>query len=118
VRIVVIEDNEDVALYLETFLIQEGHEPVVVTGHFDQVLHEDFWWGIDVAIVDLLLNYEVNGGHILSWLLEHQPRIRRVVLSAVANHVDVKELAHAVLVKPASAVAIRRALAGGGMDGE
>lgn len=114
-RVVVIEDNVDVALYIETFLAQEGHEPILVSGTFEQVLHENFWWGVDAALVDLLLGHDINGGHILQWMSDHAPHVRRVVLSAVANHVNVKELAHVVLVKPAGAVAIRRAL-GGGMD--
>lgn len=111
-RCVIIEDNNDVALYLETFIAQEGHEPILVSGTFEQVFDEDFWYGVDVALIDLLLGKEINGGHILKWMRDHVPSVRRVVLSAVANHVEVKELAHAVLVKPVGAVEIRRALAG------
>lgn len=116
-RIVVIEDNEDVGQYLETFLQQEGHEPVLVPAEFQVVLHRDFWVDVDVALIDLLLGHALNGGHILAWLKANAPHVRRVVLSAVANHVDVKEQAHAVLVKPASPSAIRAALKGG-VDGD
>lgn len=106
---------------LEAVLGVAGIEAVPTTRDFHTLLHPDMWADYDGAVVDLLLSDpEVNGGDIIRWLHDNVPHVRRVVLSAVADleHVvgsDLRQLAHAVLVKPCRHVEIIAAL--GGTDG-
>ncbi len=85
-RVLILEDNEDVALLEKMLLERAGHE-VVVVSQVDALLFEPAMWAdIDAAVVDLMLaGSNRNGLFVTEWLRDHAPQVRRVIVSAMVN---------------------------------
>jgi DNA-binding NtrC family response regulator len=99
----IIDDNRDIAEMVSSLLSLEGIPNAITSEDFDLLLHPDRWSGIRVALVDLDLGEDTTGQDILAFLRVHCPNIRRVVFSATGdlNNPTLRDLAHAVLIKPA-----------------
>lgn len=97
----IIDDNRDIAEMVSTLLSLEGIANAITSEDFDLLLHTDRWSSVRVALIDLNLGSDTTGQDILTFLRDHLPNIRRVVLSATGDLGDLNGLAHAVLVKPA-----------------
>jgi DNA-binding NtrC family response regulator len=103
----IVDDNRDIAEMVSALLSIEGIPNAITSEDFDLLLHVDRWSGIRVALVDLHLGEPTTGEDILGFLKENCPNIRRVVFSATGDvgseqeQMRLRELAHAVLVKPA-----------------
>lgn len=98
-----VEDNPELVMLIEhTF--QDTDIDLVVTDHdFERLLEREPWYGIDVAVVDVLLgNPDLDGRDVLRWLKNERPDIRRVCFSAVGNvYTELADLADVVLTKGA-----------------
>lgn len=112
----IVDDNRDIAEMVSALLSIEGIPNAITSEDFDLLLHPDRWNGVRVALVDLNLGEPTTGKDILTFLHSDCPHIRRVVLSATADLLDqeVRDLAHAVLVKPAEITAILAEVRRGG----
>lgn len=103
-RVVIVEDNEDIAHMLQVILRMEipDIDAIAITDPGWEHLKVEHWADVDVAIVDLMLP-DITGEEVLVWLRDNAPHVRRVVLSAVAHfRPEVDQLAHAALSKPVS----------------
>jgi len=85
-RVVVVEDNPDVAELARRQLDLAGHAVVVLPGG-TAALAYDAWHRADVAVIDLRMP-TIDGSHVLAYLAVHEPHVRCVVLSAdvIAAH--------------------------------
>lgn len=81
VKVVVVDDNIDVAEVIATTLQFEGIDVDIVTSSFASLFEPTRWADVQVAIVDFYLG-EIRGDTILHYLEEHAPHVRRVLLSA------------------------------------
>lgn len=98
-----VEDNPDLVMLITRVLepYVKKVELTVTDSNFTTLLDRESWYGVDVALIDVLLGEpDLDGRDILAWLKEERPDIRRVVLSAVGNvFPELGELAHVVLTK-------------------
>lgn len=98
-KIILVEDQQDILLYERVILERAGHEviaPVLYSWLFD----EDLWDGVDVAIIDLGLPGKTTGREILAWLETHLPRVRRICVTGAEVQVAQDVHAHAIVHKP------------------
>lgn len=104
-RIVIVEDEDDIA-YLEAFPLEErGHSVRVVTSNFATLLNGGGGWdNVDVALIDLMLPTQ-DGEDIVRHLYYNFPHVRRIICTAAPSRVkgEVASLAHVLLTKPFSA---------------
>lgn len=98
-RVLVVDDQEDLAELLSQNLEMAGAEVVKVTSDFDGLFDVEAWDGVDVAVVDVMLPY-VDGRDLLEWMERHVPRVRRVAWTAMGVDLLGDVHAHAVLQKP------------------
>lgn len=97
-RIVCIEDQQDVLALERTILLDAGHT-VIAPVVYSWLYEDDFWFGVDIALVDLNLSGPTTGREILAWLAEHMPNVRRVCITG--ENVTAEEVqAHHIIVKP------------------
>lgn len=98
-RVLIVEDHEDVARLLQVLLESEGIEVAgVVLGSV--ACDPGCWEGVDAAVIDMHMP-EVGGADVIRWLAEHRPDIRRVVATALSEiPLDVRALADDVIQKP------------------
>jgi CheY-like chemotaxis protein len=80
-RVMLVEDNDDVR-YLAAFVLAAAGHEVIEPASWASLLEPEPWTNIDVAVVDLFLADVVNGAHILAYLAEHHPHIRRIVFTS------------------------------------
>jgi CheY-like chemotaxis protein len=77
-----VEDSADVR-WLVRFHVADAGYTVREPEAWPELLTDDPWQDVDVAIVDLHLgDPHITGVHVLAYLREHHPNIRRVVLTA------------------------------------
>lgn len=108
----VIDDSPDVAEGLCKALRAGGLDAEAVSDQFGVLLDHAVWDGFDAVLVDYILE-GVTGAHILLWLREHRPEIRRVLLTGWPDiALEAQGVAHVMLVKPASVPVILKALTG------
>lgn len=98
---VIVEDMEDVALAERAMLAPVVDDIVVVVDDFGRAFTPDFWAGVDVAVVDLMLP-GFHGEDICRYLAAEFPSVRRVICTAKPTYElpDLAALAHVVLRKP------------------
>lgn len=90
----IIEDERMIAEMLQVLLVSHGHPTVVTCENFADVLTPLPWVGIDAVLVDLMLGEATTGVDVLAYLAEFQPKIRRIVLSALDSGGDLRQAAH------------------------
>lgn len=87
-NIVLVEDNDAIALLEVTLLDYAGH---VVDHHDtadDELFTTDFWADKQVAIIDLMLaGSKRNGLHLADWLHENIGDAVRMVLCSALVHI-------------------------------
>lgn len=98
-RIVVVEDVEELAWLAEHYLTPAGHEVVTERRITDPMLQPDHWQGVDCAVVDARLPGRA-GEVLLAFLKAACPRVRRVLCSASMEMGDAAPLADVTLLKP------------------
>ena len=67
-------------------MIDSEHDLEFRRGPVDvlELMHEETWHGVDVALVDLLLPGE-TGDTLISWLRSHAPHVRRIAMSGAGE---------------------------------
>lgn len=109
-RVLIVEDEADIAHFLGVMFNFYGVEVVTWLADYRLLLAPEHWEGIDVAIVDRMLGYDQPAGEqVLRWLGDHRPGIRRVLLTGAPDP-NANGLAHVALTKPAPAQAILHAI--------
>lgn len=117
-RVVVVEDHEDLAHLLVEQLTHEGLEVVSYTENFERLLSPRPWENVDAAVVDYWLRPgaflpdDPEGYPILEYLRDSHPHIRRVIYSAIGAESVPDGLAHVVLTKPAHVDKLLEAIRG------
>lgn len=111
-RVLIIEDNNDLATLLREQLQYFDCEVRAVTNMFDDLLQPEPWQNIDAVVLDMWLTPQgwsegwPVAFKILQYLSDNFPGIVRVVYSAIPqpllvhNGVKVQQLAHYVFTKP------------------
>lgn len=80
--VMLIEDSYDVRWLVRFHLEHAGFTVVEPTG-WTSLLDRATWTGVDVAVIDLHLgDPDINGAHVLLFLRDNLPEIRRVVFTA------------------------------------
>lgn len=87
-KILIAEDNEDVAWLAAFHLRDVGYHVITVTADWRTLFDVGTWLDVDVAVVDLHLKADTNGVHVLRWLAEYLPGIRRVMFTASISDND------------------------------
>lgn len=107
-RVVVVDDSAVTASLFAMVLSRAGHKVETTTTNFRRLLSEGRWKGIDAAVIDGRLESRrdlshprrpptVSGQEIVSFLAQHCPHVRRVVVSGLEAPV---EGAHVQFLKP------------------
>ena len=116
IRILVVEDEENIRLFLTHLLQRDGYEAVAVSNGKEALAlinSETF----DLAILDLNLGQGLNGIQILSYLRETSQEMSVIVLTGHATldtAVDALRLgAHDYLFKPCEANMLRASIKSG-----
>lgn len=114
----VVEDDRTTADLLRALLEHDGYTVAVTSSNFHILLTRALWAGVDVALIDLHLGEQTSGLDVCAYLRDHHPRIRRVVLSAVADNdslrTELGSYADDVLTKPSQFLEIKRVIGGTG----
>lgn len=109
-KVLVVEDNEDIAQLLGYILDSHGVEVQFVTNHFETLFEGRTWEGVDVALVDLMLPVYA-GTEVLRWLQKNFPSIRRVAMTAgLPAAGEAAGLASHMLLKPFSTESLLEAI--------
>lgn len=80
-RIVIIDDAQELAELAADVLRQRGHDVEVVTHDFGALAEAWRWADVDVALIDYVLGDGVTGVDGWRWLTEHAPNVKVVVMS-------------------------------------
>ncbi len=83
-RVLVVEDSQSIAKYVEmSLLLEDDLDVVLVTKGFAHLLDPDCpsWIGVDVICCDLMLP-ESSGWEILAVAKEHHPHVGRLLFTA------------------------------------
>lgn len=98
----VVEDEPDIALMLQTQLTINGYRVILAKTGTQSLLDRDFWTWVDIAVIDAMMPF-ISGREIMNFLAGSMPRIRRVLCTASLQAVqEYGHLAHAIIVKPYS----------------
>lgn len=114
-RVRVCDDNADIAELLRLELTYAGFDVEVRSRGFFALLAPGAWDGIAGAVLDVMLGEEVSGLHLLFHLANHEPQVRRVLLTAsIVGELDrrIADVAHVVLEKPVPVTKVVEALRG------
>lgn len=100
-RVLIVDDERDLAGDLSLLLAKRGHIVTTVTSDFPRLADFD-WTSIDVLVCDLVLSADLTGIEVLITARLANPQLRRVVLSAAApSHLtELAPYADVVLAKP------------------
>ena len=85
-RVVLLEDDVDIARLISVQIVAAGHVCVgVYLNGFGRLLEPStpLWDDAEVVVTDLLLGGEITGIDVLAFLKEHRPGVFRIVNSAV-----------------------------------
>jgi len=110
-RILVVDDDADIGVFLEIALTVSGYEPIVCTNSRSKRIQGTY----DLALIDLLLEGERTGNGIIKDLAERQiPVILMTGLAGDAPLVGaaMESGASSMLLKPFDLSALRGAIEG------
>ena len=88
----VVEDSQEVARLLEVILQRAGVTVEKWTADFDRLFDDGAWEGVTHLVCDLMLP-GVDGEAIVRHVAAQHPDIVRVVVSAVAHHRQLDDVA-------------------------
>lgn len=116
-KILIIEDEVDIAEIQKMTLERRGHEVTVVSDHFRSVLEKD-WSDYDVIVSDLMLpDPLLSGKEILEYFQCKYPHIRRVLVSAIVFLDDeTRSIVDMFLAKPFCLLDLEVAIEGSGFE--
>ncbi len=98
-RIVVVEDEAELAWLADHFLRDAGHEVTVAPFITEAMLDPSYWSDVDCAVVDARLPRR-DGSILLAYLAGSCPHVRRVLCTASVDEREGREHAQRVLLKP------------------
>lgn len=100
-RVVVVDDQTDIADLITMQLEYAGHEVAATLYSMSEVQSFEGWEGVDAATLDWLMPSS-SGVHIARWLAEHHPKVRTVIVTAApaSMRLDHPEFEGVVLAKP------------------
>lgn len=100
-RIIVVEDDKELRRLYGRYLADHD---VVSFADAERLMVHERWRGVGVAIVDLMYrSAKVSGFDLLSWLKDHEPAVRRILVTGGYADLDraaLEGLADVVLLKP------------------
>lgn len=99
--IIVVEDDKELRKLYGRYL--DDHS-VLTFPDAEHLLAHQRWAGIDIAIVDLMYKKaKTTGFDLLAWLKDHEPQVRRILVTGGYANLDrtsLESLADVVLIKP------------------
>jgi DNA-binding NtrC family response regulator len=112
--IIVVDDDESVALLVADVVEFCKHTPIVLTEPFSAVLHLQ-QPGVAAILTDYMMP-KLSGLELLLIAQDSAPNIRRVLITAAPNEMEVREagrtgVAQMIIAKPPGIADIRMALA-------
>lgn len=117
-KVVVVEDNPDIAMWVSQALSWIADLDVrTITANFDKLIGNGQWDGIEAVLCDWNLpGFET--AELFEYLAKERPHVRRVVFTAM-NVSDVpRDNVDQIVQKPASMDKIANALMGKNQRGE
>ena len=108
----VVEDTPLICQVVSEMLTREGYTVECRTHDFAALLAPGPWEGVDVAVVDIMLN-GVSGADVLAYLTATHPTVRRVAFTAKGDTSSIPGgLYDALVQKPATPAELLEAVRG------
>lgn len=117
-RVVVVEDNPDIALWVSQALkFIADFDVRTVTANFSKLVGNGQWDGIRAVLADWNLpGFETS--RLFEYLAKEKPHVRRVVFTAMPPEMIPRDNVDQILQKPASMDEIAKALLGSNQRGD
>lgn len=77
-RVVVVDDMEDMRAILSIFADMEGFEVVGIFANVAAAMQFSGWRDVDAALIDWMMPTQ-DGGTLVEWLARMHPHVKRVV---------------------------------------
>ena len=117
-RVVVVEDNPDIALWVSQALsFVADFEVKTITANFSKLVGNGQWDGIHAVLCDWTLP-GFDTSQLFDYLAREKPHVRRVVFTAMPTSEVPRDNVDQIVQKPASMDQIACALMGVNQRGE
>lgn len=105
-RVVIVEDDTDIANLYQSVIRNEGHQVISVSGSGDEIVsaaREGRLAGAEIMITDYRINGRFNGLEVAKIITKYYPHIR-VIIASTEDGIERKAIAegYSFLLKPFS----------------